>query len=209
MRGDRIRDDRPVREDRYPDDRPVREGRDRDETPYPDERPREGRLREENPERPIREDRLREEPDREERFRGYREERMRSEEPPARIPEEIGPIGPVDFHRDRGESQPMEQEPIDRLGAFEGRPSQKPDEPAPVVTEFGRSSKPAAIGSRKGKHTRPRETKVHRPLGGMHEAEGTTPSESTPRIATEGRIGMTGGIGPIDLEEPGHHEEEE
>jgi len=143
-----------------------------------------------------------------------REERMRAEEPRVRIPEEIGPIGPVDFGSDREVAHGGGEGPIDVLTPFDERAARakaKAAEPTYVVSEYGRHAKPAAIGGRKGKHTRPREAKVHRQLGGMAEAEGETPStpEATPRIATEGRIGMTDGIGPIDLDMPTHRTEDD
>jgi len=146
--------------------------------------------------------------------RPVREERAdvreRTDERPVRVSEQIGPIGPVDLDRESARDiAATGPEPIDMLSAFDGRQTKpKPEEPVYVVSEFGRSAKPAAIGSRKGKHTRPRETKVHRPLGSSSEAGGETPPESTPRIATEGKIGMSGGIGPIDLELPDHRSEE-
>jgi hypothetical protein len=115
----------------------------------------------------------------------------------------IGPIGPIETDGPIGPvGRVMDQEPIDRISGFSARPSGDEARPGPApVTEFGRIKKPVLAG-RKGKHSKPRENRVHRGLGssmgGGEAAEQPAPAR---RAAPEGRIGMPDGIGPVDLGE--------
>jgi hypothetical protein len=106
----------------------------------------------------------------------------------------IGPIGPVD-----------DQEPIDRISGFTEKPAAAEPRTAPPVSEFGRIKKPVLAG-RRGKHSKPRENRSHKGLGssiaGEPSDEAAESSAPVRRVAPEGRIGMTDGIGPIDLSEP-------
>lgn len=95
----------------------------------------------------------------------------------------------------------LTQPPIDRISAF-GREGESGAEPRTASTpEFGRTRRPFSQ-HRKGRQVKPRENRVHRTLGGDLEREAGEPkAQETRRVAPEGRIGMTDGIGPIDLED--------
>jgi hypothetical protein len=130
--------------------------------------------------------------------RAYQPPEPRPYQPPEHHAAEgpIGPIGPVD-----------DQEPIDRISGFSERPAAEPRTSTPQpVAEFGRIKKPVLAG-RRGKHSKPRENRSHKGLGssiGGDVAGEPTAESSEPmrRIAPEGRIGMSDGIGPVDLSEP-------
>jgi hypothetical protein len=107
-------------------------------------------------------------------------------------------IGPVD-------------EPIDMISSFGGS-----EEPGSATTQT-----PSAYGHhrrawtphRKGKASKPRETKIRRTLGGgiPRDEEPTPPQPYGRPGPSAGRIGLVDGIGPIDLDdtEPNHSGGEE
>jgi hypothetical protein len=169
--------------------------------------------------------------DRPERFerpvRIEREDRVEREERAPR--EEIEPVAPVSFGRpsyperaitehpssfepepptparDVHEAPDFQDEPIDRISAFGGERATD-GEPTAARPEFGRTSRPFTQ-HRKGRQVKPREQKHHRSLGGEPSSADESPTMETPRrIAVEGKIGMSDGIGPIDLDDRGESE---
>ncbi len=140
-------------------------------------------------------------------------ERGFSERPPIREtarPEVRPDERPEEPREERREERREEyaEEPIDMLSAFGGaREEDEEREPQAAPLGFGHHRRPFTQ-HRKGRQVKPREAKVRQSLGGDAPREGeesdapAPPVPPTRRIAPEGQIGMTGGIGPIDLDEP-------
>jgi len=98
---------------------------------------------------------------------------------------------------------PPEDEPLDMLSAFGDRGEQGSAPGTRESAEFGRHRRPFTA-RRTNKQVKPRGTKVHQHLGGdMPKEAAPAPEDSlaeeTRGAPPVGRIGMTDGIGPIDL----------
>ena len=105
----------------------------------------------------------------------------------------------------------MPEEPIDRISAFHSPEEEdSEDQDEGNDTGFGRQRRPYTR-HRRGRQSKPRESKVRQSLGGDHAKEAADPIPDPPITRPESRkrrVGMENGIGPIDLDEPDSSEEE-